>query len=102
MTSTDLAAARQRVEARRQFIASQAQTRLQSRRSSQAFNAVHRPPFPLNGLGTRGIEVWDFVKGREGTKPALRVGQVDAELLDEELLELFKGQVGEALKYFGV
>jgi peroxin-2 len=26
---------------------------------------------------------------------------VDAELLDEELLELLKGQVGEALKYFG-
>jgi hypothetical protein len=27
---------------------------------------------------------------------------VDAELLDEELLGLLKGQVGEALKYFGV
>jgi hypothetical protein len=30
------------------------------------------------------------------------VGQVDAELLDEELLDLLKGQVGNALKYFGV
>jgi peroxin-2 len=30
------------------------------------------------------------------------VGQVDAELLDEELLELLKGQVGEGLKYLGV
>jgi peroxin-2 len=45
--------------------------------------------------------VWDTIKGREGTKPAFRVGQVDAELLDEELLELLKGQVGEALKYYG-
>lgn len=29
------------------------------------------------------------------------MGQVDAELLDEELLELLKGQVGEGLKYLG-
>ena len=29
------------------------------------------------------------------------MGQVDAELLDEELLQLLKGQVGEGLKYFG-
>ena len=102
MTSIDFTAAQKRVEARRQLIASQAQARLQSRRSSQAFNAVNRLPFPLNSLGARGIQVWDIVKGREGTKPAFRVGQVDAELLDEELLELFQGQVGEALKYFGV
>ena len=30
------------------------------------------------------------------------MGQVDAELLDEELLDLLKGQVGEGLKYLGV
>ena len=102
MTSIDFAAAQQRVEARRQLLASQARTRLQSQRSLQASNAVNRLPFPLNSLGKRGLETWDVVKGREGTKPAFRVGQVDAELLDEELLELFKGQVGEALKYFGV
>lgn len=102
MTSIDFAAAQQRVEARRQLSASQAQTRLQSQRSLQASNAVNRLPFPLNNFGKKGIETWDIIKGREGTKPAFRVGQVDAELLDEELLELFKGQVGEALKYFGV
>lgn len=33
--------------------------------------------------------------------PYFRVGQVDAELLDEELLQLLRGQVGDALKYFG-
>lgn len=48
------------------------------------------------------MQAWDTIKGREGTRPAYRVGQVDAELLDEELLELLKGQVGEGLKYFGV
>lgn len=37
----------------------------------------------------------------EGTRPAFRVGQVDAELLDEELLGLLKTQVGDALKYLG-
>ena len=102
MTSIDFAAAQQRVEARRQLITSQKQARLQSQKTLQASNAVNRLPFPLNSLGRRGIETWDVIKGREGTKPAFRVGQVDAELLDEELLELFKGQVEEALKYFGV
>ena len=48
------------------------------------------------------MEAWDAINGREGTRPAYRVGQVDAELLDEELHELLKGQVGEGLKYFGV
>ncbi|WES02037.1 hypothetical protein PX690_21455 [Bacillus velezensis] len=47
------------------------------------------------------IPTWDTISGREGTRPAFRVGQVDAELLDEELLDLLKGQVGEGLKYFG-
>lgn len=46
--------------------------------------------------------LWNSIKGREGTRPAFRVGQVDAELLDEELLGLLKGQVGDALKCFGV
>ena len=48
------------------------------------------------------MSVWDSIRGREGTQPAFRVGQVDAEILDEDLLELLKGQVGEALKYYGV
>ena len=43
-----------------------------------------------------------MIKGREGTRPTFRVGQLDAEQLDEELLDLLKGQVGEALKYFDV
>ncbi|KAL7273741.1 peroxisome assembly protein (Peroxin-2) [Rhizina undulata] len=33
-------------------------------------------------------------------KPAFRVGQLDTELLDEELLELLKGQLWGGLKYF--
>ena len=102
MTSIDFAAAQQRVEERRRRRAADARTRFQSQRDLQASNALTQLPFPLNGLGQRGLQAWDTIKGREGTKPAYRVGQVDAELLDEELLELLKGQVGEGLKFFGV
>jgi peroxin-2 len=56
----------------------------------------------LNRVPGAGWSLWNSVKGRDGTRPAFRVGQVDAELLDEELLGLMKNQVGDALKYFGV
>ncbi|ETI25199.1 hypothetical protein G647_04572 [Cladophialophora carrionii CBS 160.54] len=45
--------------------------------------------------------LWTTLLDSEGTRPAFRVGQVDAELLDEELLGLLKTQVGDALKYLG-
>ena len=102
MTSVDFAAAQQRVLARQQLRVTQAQAHTESQRSKYASSALARLPFPLSGLTKNGVETWDKIKGREGTRPAFRVGQVDAELLDGELLELLKGQVGEALKYFGV
>lgn len=102
MTSTDFAAAQQRIAARRQLRASEVQARLASQRDHHASNALSRLPFPFYALGGKGLEAWDTIRGREGTRPAFRVGQVDAELLDEELLELLKGQVGDALKCFGV
>ena len=102
MTSADFAAAQQRIIARRQLRATEARTRQEEQHNQRASSALSRLPFPLNGLGRNGLDIWDAIKGREGTRPAFRVGQVDAELLDEELLELLRGQVGEALKYFGV
>ncbi|KAF6226162.1 hypothetical protein HO133_009028 [Letharia lupina] len=101
MTSINFAAAQQRVEERRRLGAVESRTRLESQQNLQALSALTRLPFPLNDLGQRGLEAWDAINGREGTRPAYRVGQVDAELLDEELHELLKGQVGEGLKYFG-
>ncbi|KAI4262275.1 MAG: hypothetical protein L6R42_002544 [Xanthoria sp. 1 TBL-2021] len=101
MTSIDLVAAQQKVLDRRQARALASQSRSQARRSKYAFEVSSRLPFPLNTWSQTGIEAWDTIKGRDGTRPAFRVGQVDAELLDEELLELLKSQVGEALKYFG-
>lgn len=101
MTSVDFAAAERRVAERRKARASELQSRDQARRSQQALKATDHLPYPLDTWSRRSIEAWDNIKGRTGTRPAFRVGQVDAELLDEELLELLKGQTGEALKYFG-
>lgn len=101
MTSIDFDAAQQRVVERRRLRAAEARTRLESQQNSQASNALTRLSFPLNDLGQRSLQAWATIKGREGTRPAYRVGQVDAELLDEELLELLKSQVGEGLKFFG-
>ncbi|KAK0113299.1 peroxisome assembly protein (Peroxin-2) [Cadophora gregata] len=102
MASNDFALAQQRLAARRQAREADAQARiLAQQQAAQASNQLNQLPYPLNRLGHAGISVWDGINGREGTRPAFRVGQVDAELLDEELLELLKGQVGDALKYFG-
>ncbi|KAF3003231.1 peroxisome assembly protein (Peroxin-2) [Curvularia kusanoi] len=94
MPAADFAAAQERIAARRAQRAANARTQAESSTPS-------RLPFPFNRLSTAGLSAWDAVKGREGTRPEFRVGQVDAELLDDELLELLKGQVGEGLKYFG-
>ncbi|EMD69488.1 hypothetical protein GGP41_001350 [Bipolaris sorokiniana] len=98
MHSADFAAAQQRIAARR------AQRALQQRNHhepSRPARALARLPFPLGAVSSAGFSVWDAIKGRSGTRPEFRVGQVDAELLDEELLTLLKDQVGEGLKYFG-
>jgi peroxin-2 len=102
MTSNDFALAQQRLAARRQAREAEAQSRIAAQQeASRALEQINRLPPPLARLGRVGISAWDKISGREGTGPAFRVGQVDAELLDEELLELLKGQVGEGLKYFG-
>lgn len=102
MTSADFSLAQQRLTARRRLREAEAQARLAQQRSSQASITVNRLPFPFSRIGRAGLQGWNDIKGREGTRPAFRVGQVDAELLDEELQDLLKAQVGEALKYFGV
>jgi peroxin-2 len=102
MSSSDFAAAQQRIAARRQAREIESRALLQARRErSQIEEKLARLPAPLASVGRAGVSVWESVRGREGTGPAFRVGQVDAELLDEELLSLLKAQVGEGLKYFG-
>ncbi len=101
MPAADFAAAQARVEGRRQQREATEIARRAEREAARA-TTTSRVPWPFRNIGDAGFSVWDSIKGREGTRPAFRVGQVDAELLDEELLELLKGQVGEALKYYGV
>ncbi|EEQ33057.1 peroxisomal biogenesis factor 2 [Microsporum canis CBS 113480] len=100
MTSANFAAAQERVLERRRQRELEARNRLSSR-TSRLPPAVSNLPYPLSNISTRGLALWDVLRGREGTRPAFRVGQVDAELLDEELITLLKGQMGEGLKYFG-
>ncbi|KKZ61037.1 hypothetical protein EMCG_00614 [[Emmonsia] crescens] len=100
MTLTNFAAAQERILERRRLREAEARSRI-SEPSTRLPAAIGNLPYPLSRASDAGILLWDTIKGREGTKPAFRVGQVDAELLDEELLALLKSQVGEGLKYFG-
>lgn len=102
MSSHDFAAAQRRIAARRQARDAETQALLQARQSKSQIEAqLSKLPAPLGTVGRAGVSVWESINGRKGTNPSFRVGQVDAELLDEELLGLLKGQVGDASKYFG-
>lgn len=95
------AAAQQRLLLRRQAREQAESARLAAQRSEshlRARIAATQSPL-LRRIGSSTLSLWDTISSREGTRPAFRVGQVDAELLDEELVELLKGQVGDALRY---
>lgn len=104
MSSTNFAAAQERVLERHRLRDAETHSRFagQKRSPYNSSATFQRLPYPVKRLTGSGQVLWDSVRSREGTRPAFRVGQVDAELLDQELLHLLKGQVGEALKYFGV
>ena len=101
MSSTGFAAAQERVNTRRAARDAQQLAQLQARQESIQDSPLSRLPYPFSRAASPLSSLWLVLCGREGTRPAFRVGQVDAELLDEELLELLKGQVGEAFKYYG-
>ena len=97
---TDFAAAQQRILARRAARDHEAAA-LTTLQQHERANSLLRLPPSLRVLAHQTLNFWDDVKSPYGTRPAFRVGQVDAELLDEELLELLKNQAGEGLKLFG-
>ncbi|KAG5934094.1 peroxisome assembly protein (Peroxin-2) [Claviceps sorghi] len=97
MTDSSFVQAQRRVAARRRAREADLSARLSAQREASRVSArLQRLPFPLSRLSS----AWDAVSSREGTRPAFRVAQVDAELLDEELVDLLRGQAAEALKYF--
>ncbi|KIW75039.1 hypothetical protein Z517_11810 [Fonsecaea pedrosoi CBS 271.37] len=99
MSSSSFAAAQERILARQTARQQEAraaltlQPEINSSRSSFARLT--------QSLRPKLSSFWITLLDSEGTRPAFRVGQVDAELLDEELLGLLKTQVADALKYLG-
>ena len=102
MNTTSSAAAQQRILLRHRLRADRERAAHEAQRTRYTSTFLSRAPSPLKPLARKAFDAWELVKGREGTNPAFRVGQVDAELLDEELLQLLKGQVGDGLRLIGV
>lgn len=103
MSNPTFAEAQARLAERRATREAQARARLAAEQSASQLRArLSSHPSPiLRNLGGSALSLYDSLSSREGTRPAFRVGQVDAELLDEELVGLLREQVGEALKYIG-
>ncbi|KAK4554145.1 peroxisome assembly protein (Peroxin-2) [Recurvomyces mirabilis] len=97
---TDFAAAQHRILARRAARNAQQAAESSLQHNTRAAQLIRLPP-ALRTLAHQTSNAWDTIKSPYGTQPAFRVGQVDAELLDEELLNLLKNQAGEGLKLFG-
>ncbi|KAL1303877.1 hypothetical protein AAFC00_000331 [Neodothiora populina] len=102
MSTADFAAAQSRILARRVASASRRPPALPS--SAPILPpALQRLPPSLRRVATSSIAAYQNITASASNAPSphFRVGQVDAELLDEELLSLLRGQVSDALKYFG-
>ena len=100
--SISIATAQQRLLLRQRLRADRECAAYEAQRIRYTSTFLSRAPSPLQPLSRKVFSAWELVKGREGTNPAFRVGQVDAELLDEELLQLLKAQVGDGLRLIGV
>lgn len=91
------------------FAAAQAQIAARAARNDNYFASptssdTKRSPYIPSGIRSLvqpSINAISSLYSPFGTRPAFRVGQVDAELLDAELLSLLRGQVSDATKYFG-
>ncbi|KAK5075138.1 peroxisome assembly protein (Peroxin-2) [Lithohypha guttulata] len=94
------AAAQQRIQARQEARRQEATAAHQVQQRLANDSALGRLPFPLNRTAEPLTSLWTVLVDSRGTQPTVRVGQVDAELLDEELLTLLKSQIADALKYF--
>jgi peroxin-2 len=101
MSESSFAAAQKRILERQAARHREAELRRAALQEQAQTTPIARLPRPLNRAALPLQSLWMTLVDSEGTKPAFRVGQVDAELLDEELLTLLRGQVGEGLKYFG-
>ena len=97
---TDFAAAQSRILARRAASAATAASAASTLHQTRQTQLLSLPP-ALRVLAHGGFNLFSTLQSPTDTRPAFRVGQVDAELLDEELLELLRAQAGEGLRLFG-
>lgn len=102
MSPGSFAAAQQRIAARQLARQHEAQSDQVARQRSltSISSTLSRLPYPLKRSPELLSSLWTTITNPDGTQPTIRVSQVDAELLDAELLTLLKSQVGDALKYF--
>ena len=98
MAPSSFAAAQERILAQQTARRQEARALYQQKELPKGRSTLTRL---TQSLRPRLSSFWTTLLDSEGTRPAFRVGQVDAELLDEELLGLLKTQVGDALKYIG-
>lgn len=96
----DFAAAQKRIQQRR-LARAEALTAAETGQSQLRAAQLTSLPPTLRTYAFDILSFWHSLRSPYGTRPAFRVGQVDAELLDEALLGLLKKQAGEGLKYFG-
>ncbi|RMZ79273.1 hypothetical protein DV737_g3486, partial [Chaetothyriales sp. CBS 132003] len=101
MSSSSFAAAQQRILERQAQRQREAQVQQAAFTEQVRESPLSRLPQPLSRTASPLTSLWNTLVDGQGTRPAFRVGQVDAELLDEELLTLMRGQVGDGLKLFG-
>lgn len=99
-SSGTFATAQQRIQARQEARRQEVLATQQAQHALAQESPLGRLPPPLNRAAGPLTSLWATLLDSRGTQPAVRVGQVDAELLDEELLTLLKSQIGDALKYF--
>ncbi|RKF56240.1 Peroxisomal biogenesis factor 2 [Erysiphe neolycopersici] len=101
MTKYELASAQQRLAARRAAATSPKAPSTSIEPSSSLLGQNSRLLAILGQFQAITWKGYENVSRREGTRPSYRVGQFDAEQLDQELLEILQRQVVDGLKYFG-
>lgn len=96
----DFAAAQERILSRRAARAVHETSQATQRQVDLSKRLLHLPP-ALRSASYQAFNLYDGIRSPQLARPSFRVGQVDAELLDEELLSLLTNNVGDGLKLFG-
>jgi peroxin-2 len=100
MPSSSFAVAHEKILARRRVRAASSTLPIQQSSTFISPALAARLPHPLRNTLASFSTTLTPALSRAGTSPSFRVSQLDSSLLDNELLDLFKSQVSDALKYY--